>query len=121
MPKSRRERRQELTTEDDVRRLATALPQVTERTCYGTQAFYVAKKIFARMHEQPDVLVCWCRDLGEREALLQSDAQKFFTTAHYDGHASVLVRLNHVDPDELAELLEDAWLARAPKRLQRPS
>ncbi|MGO1393707.1 MmcQ/YjbR family DNA-binding protein [Agrococcus casei] len=107
-----------MSTEDDVRRLATALPEVSERTSYGTAAFYVGGKIFARMHEEPGVLVCWCQDLGEREALLEADPKKFFTTDHYNGHASVLIRLDEVDIEELSELLTEAWEARAPKRLR---
>lgn len=56
-------------------------------------------------------------DLGEREALLQGQAGTFFSTPHYDGYPYVLVRLEAIDPVELAELLEDAWRTRAPKRL----
>ncbi|GAB3475909.1 MmcQ/YjbR family DNA-binding protein [Nocardiopsis coralliicola] len=110
-----------MSTEDDVRRLATALPEVSERTCYGTPAFYVAGKIFARFHEQPGVLVCWLPDLDDREALLAADPEKFFTTDHYRGHASVLIRLDRVDAGELGELLADAWESRAPARLRTPS
>lgn len=108
-----------MSTEDDVRRLATALPQVSERTSYGTPAFYVAGKIFARFHEEPGVLVCWRADLGERELLLAADPDKFFTTDHYTGHASVLVRLDRIDAEELSELLAEAWDARAPKKLRK--
>lgn len=108
-----------MSTEDDVRRLATALPEVAERTCYGTPAFYVAGTIFARVHEEPDVLVCWRESLEDREFLLAADPGKFFTTDHYAGHASVLVRLDQVDVGELSELLAEAWDARAPKRLGR--
>lgn len=107
-----------MSTEDDVRRLATTLPEVTERTSYGTPAFYVAGTIFARIHEEPGVLVCWRENLGEREALLAADPKKFFTTNHYTGHASVLVRLDRIDAEELSELLTEAWEARAPKRLR---
>lgn len=106
-----------MSTEDDVRRLAGSLPEVTERTSYDMPAFYVAGKIFLRFHEEPGVLVCWCKDLSERELLLATGEGKFFTTAHYAGHASVLVRLERVEADELAELVTDAWEARAPKRL----
>jgi hypothetical protein len=56
-------------------------------------------------------------DLGEREALLQGQPGAFFSTPHYDGYPYVLVRLETVDPEELAELIEDAWRIRAPKRL----
>lgn len=106
-----------MSTEDDVRRLATSLPEVVERPSYGTPAFYVAGKIFARVHEQPGVLVCWRANLAEREVLLAAEPEKFFTTGHYAGHASVLVRLEQVETDELSELLTEAWHARAPTRL----
>lgn len=82
-------------------------------------AFYVSGKIFARVHEEPGVLVCWRQNLVEREILLQSDPEKFFTTDHYRGHASILVRLDRIDTEELSELLTEAWEARAPKRLLR--
>jgi hypothetical protein len=42
----------------------------------------------------------------------------FFTTPHYDGYAYVLVRLDRIGRDLLAELVEDAWRLRAPKSLQ---
>lgn len=106
-------------TEDDVRRLALALPEVTERPCHGTPAFYVTGKIFARVHEEPGVVVLWRADLGDREALLQTEPDTFFTTDHYRGHASVLARLNRLTSTELEELLTEAWYARAPKRLTR--
>ncbi|WP_309081614.1 MmcQ/YjbR family DNA-binding protein [Zhihengliuella sp.] len=101
-----------MSTDDDVRRLAVALPGVTEKPSYGMPAFYVGGRPFARLHEEPGVLVCWVRDLGEREALLQSAPEKYFTTDHYAGHASVLARLDHVDEAELSELLQEAWAAR---------
>ncbi|MER7761847.1 MmcQ/YjbR family DNA-binding protein [Streptomyces sp. NPDC097619] len=107
-----------MSTEDDVRRLATALPEVTERPCHGTPAFYVAGKIFARLPERPGVLVCWRESLEDREALLAAEPEKFFTTDHYEGHASVLIHLDRVDTGHLAELLTEAWDARAPRRLR---
>ena len=71
----------------------------------------------ARLRTDPDALVLRVADLGEREALLQGEPAAFFTTPHYDGYPMVLVRLDAVDPAQLAELVEDAWRARAPKRL----
>jgi hypothetical protein len=76
----------------------------------------VKDRLFARSRED-DVLVVWVADLGEKEMLVRFDPEKFFTVPHYDGHASVLVRLSAVDRGELGELLADAWRARAPKRL----
>ncbi len=106
-----------MATEADVRELALSLPETIERPSYGTPGFRVRDKLFARMREEGDVLVLWCAEVGEKELLIGSEPKKFFTTPHYDGHASVLVRLPAVDRAELRELLMDAWRRRAPKRL----
>jgi hypothetical protein len=58
-------------------------------------------------------------DLGAKEALLAADPGVYFTTPHFDGYAAVLVRLDRIDVDELHELVVEAWLARAPKRLAK--
>ena len=107
-----------MVTEDDVRRIALSLPATTEKPSYGTPGFRVKDKLFARMREEGDALVVFVADLGEKEALLASDDDVFFTTPHYDGHASVLVRLGAVDEGELTELLTEAWRVRAPKRVR---
>ncbi len=52
-----------------------------------------------------------------KEALLADDPDVYFTTPHFDGYPAVLVRLERIRVDELEELLAEAWLARAPKRL----
>ncbi|WP_354700058.1 hypothetical protein DSM112329_00320 [Paraconexibacter sp. AEG42_29] len=101
-----------------VRRLALALPSVTERSSYGTPGFRVRDRLFARIHDDGEQLVAWVADLEEKEQLLEAAPGVYTTTAHYDGHASVLVRLDAVSDDELSEALEQAWLARAPKRLR---
>lgn len=105
-------------TEDDVRRAALALPATTEKPSYGTPGFRVRDKLFARIREEGDVLVVWVDGLEEKEALLAAAPDTFFTTPHYDGHPTVLVRFDAVDVDELTELLTDAWLVRAPARLR---
>jgi hypothetical protein len=105
-----------MATESDVRAIALALPETEERPSYGTPGFRVKDRLFARIRE-PGVLLLRCADEGEKDFLLRADPEKFFTTPHYDGHPSVLVRLDAVDRDELAELLTDAWRVRAPKRL----
>jgi hypothetical protein len=108
-----------MATEDDLRRLALGLASVTERPCYGTPAFYVAGKIFARVHEQPGVVVLWRESQEERQALLESEPDAFFLTDHYRGTSLVLARLAHLDEEELAELLAESWETRAPARLRR--
>jgi hypothetical protein len=105
-------------TEDDVRRVALSLPATTEKPSYGTPGFRVKDKLFARIREEGDVLAIWTEDEAEKEALIASDPEKFFTTPHYDGHPMVLVRFEAVDVDELLELLTDSWRLRAPKKVR---
>lgn len=106
-----------MASEADVRELALALPATTEKPSYGTPGFRVKDRLFARIREERDVLVIWCDSLDEKEFLIGSAPAKFFTTPHYDGHPSVLVRLPKVGRKELGELLTDSWRIRAPKRL----
>ena len=66
-----------------------------------------------------DVIVIWVGSEGDKQALVQDEALPFFTTPHFDGHLSVLVRasrLGEVSRRELAELIQDAWLTRASAR-----
>lgn len=104
-------------TWDDVVALGSRFPGVESGTSYGTPALKVHGAFMCRLRTNPDALAIRVRDIGEREALLQSGGDGFFTTPHYDGHPYILVHLDRVDPSELAELVEDAWRIRAPKRV----
>ncbi|MGI5270786.1 MmcQ/YjbR family DNA-binding protein [Nonomuraea sp. CA-218870] len=106
-----------MATEDDVRRLALTLPETGEKSMYGTPAFYVRGKWFARMREERGVLAVPVPSEEEKLELVAARPGAFFTTPHFDGYAVVLVRLPEVDEEELGELLTDAWRLRAPKRL----
>jgi hypothetical protein len=108
-----------MVTEDDVRRIALSLPATTEKASYGTPGFRVKDRLFARIREEGegDVLVIWVADEGEKQGLVASEPEKFFTTPHYDGHPIVLVRFAGVDIDELKELLTESWRLRAPKKV----
>lgn len=100
-------------------RIGSALPEVEESTWYRTPALKVRGRGFARLRTEAEgglVLMC---SLAEKEALLASGDPAFFTTAHYDGHGSVLVDLDRVDPQQLAELVEEAWRRRAPATVLR--
>lgn len=92
-------------------RIALSLPATSEKPSYGTPGFRVKDKLFARVREEGDVLVVSCADL------LAAEPEVLFSTPHYDGHASVLVRLDVVDRDLLTELITDSWLVRAPAKL----
>jgi hypothetical protein len=104
-------------TWEDVVALGQRLPEVEESTWYGTPALKVRGRGMCRLRTDPDALVVRVVDLMDREALIQGRPEVFFSTPHYDGYPYVLVRLNAVKPGQLAELLEDAWRIRAPKRV----
>jgi hypothetical protein len=104
-------------TWEDVIEIGARFPEVEVGTSFGTPALQVRGKRMCRMRTNPDALVLRVVDLGEREALLQGQPDAFFSTPHYDGYPYVLVKLEAVDPTELAELIEEAWRIRAPKRL----
>ena len=64
----------------------------------------------------PDVIVFWVPSESDKQALVQDPGSPFFTTAHFDGHPSVLVRgsrIGELTVRDLDELIQDAWLARA--------
>lgn len=117
-----------MATFDDVRRIALALPEVSEGERLD---FRVRKNLFvwdrplrktdyaALGADAPDGPILGVRvaDVGVKEALLADDPAVFFTTPHFDGYPAILVRLPEIAVDELEELIVEAWLLRAPKRV----
>jgi hypothetical protein len=101
-----------MSSEADVREIALSLPDTVEKSSYGTPGFRVRDKLFARLRTDPDALVLWRESVDEKEALVDASPEKFFTTPHYDGHPHVLVRLEAIDGEELADLLEESWRLR---------
>ena len=66
-----------------------------------------------------DVIIFWVASDADKEALVEDDSTPFFTTPHFNGHRSVLLRASRIGEltrDELAKRIQDAWLARAPAR-----
>lgn len=105
-------------TWDDVLAIAAGLPEAEESTWYRTPALKVRGKGFARLRTEAEGLLVVMCDLDEKEALLASGDPAFTTTPHYDGSGTILVDLDRVDPDQLAELLTEAWRRTAPARLR---
>jgi hypothetical protein len=117
--------------EDDVRRIAATLPEVTAEVDGGGQlkVTFRGKLLAWSWLERPDaagprvpnpsVLALRVSGQSEKEELLASEPDIFFTEPHYDGYPAVLARLEAIGADELAELITDAWRLRAPKRLQK--
>jgi hypothetical protein len=116
---------------DDVRRIALALPEASEQTSRGKAFWRVRDKGFvwerplrpkealalgASAPEGP-ILGVRVEHLGAKEALLGEDPEVFFTTPHFDGYPAILVRLDRIGVQELEELIVEAWLCRAPRRL----
>jgi hypothetical protein len=117
----------------DVHRLAAGMPHVTRVDGPSGNAVYqVGAKSFvffrnprpdavdpATGERYEDVIVIWVGSEEDKQALVLDPDSPYFTTPHFDGHLSVLVRssrLPEIDVDELAELVQDAWLSRASRR-----
>ncbi len=103
-------------TFETVREVALALPEIEEGTSYGTPAFKVWRRFLCRLREEGDVLVVRI-DIADKEYLILSQPDVYFTLPHYDGYPAVLVRLPAIDRDELRRLLTAAWRYVAPPKL----
>lgn len=107
-----------MVTENDVRQIALDLPGAYEQESYGGAPSWRTKpRMFTWIRDDPDAIVVWVDSLETKEALLASDPDTFFTTSHYDAHPVVLIHMDAVDVDELAELIRNSWLLRAPRSL----
>ena len=102
---------------DTVRELALALPEV-EASSTGRIAFGVHGKGFAWEARERDGGGLAVRvEREEKELILDSDPDVYFTCPHYNGFPAVQIRVEAIGRDELWERLEDAWLIQAPKKL----
>ena|SRR6266480_2199914 len=117
----------------DVHDLALGMPHVTvEHGRNDNPVYQVGGKSFVYFRNPrpdavdpetgeryDDVIIFWVPSESDKQALVQDRESSFFTTPHFDGHPSVLVRasrLNEITRQELAEIIEDAWLSRASPR-----
>ncbi len=120
----------------DVRNIALTLPHTRERANdfafetlgggkYRLLAWVWKERVDPRKPRVPNpkVLAVRVADLDTKELLLQSDSRKFFTEAHYDGYAAVLVRLKEITRGELHALLHESWktIVSRPERKTRHS
>jgi hypothetical protein len=125
-----------MTTMADLDEFALSLPQTTKTVSNdGRPAYSVKDKLFclhrsrrpdaldtATGERLDDVLMFRVEDLGVKELMLADDRGVFFTTRHFDGYPAVLMRipdLARIDREELRDLVVEAWLTRAPKRVAR--
>ncbi|MGI8729261.1 MAG: MmcQ/YjbR family DNA-binding protein [Solirubrobacteraceae bacterium] len=120
-----------MATWEDVRRLAMAMPEASERVSRDMRQWRVRDKLFVweRPLRRPDrealgdaapdgpILGARVEHLVAKEALIAADPGVFFTTPHFDGYPAILVRLDEIALDDLSEVVVEAWLARAPQRL----
>ncbi|MBX7452773.1 MmcQ/YjbR family DNA-binding protein [Mycolicibacterium sp. 3033] len=118
----------------DVHEIAAGMPHVSriEGSKAGNAVYQVGGKSFVFFRtprsdavdpdtgeRYADVIVIWVESEADKLALTQDPASPFFTTSHFDGHPSVLIRqsrLGEIGVTELRELIQDAWLCRASKR-----
>lgn len=118
---------------EDVHELASLMPHVTVIHGTGENPVYqVGGKSFvffrnprpdavdsATGERYPDVIVFWVGSDSDKHALIQDETTPFFTTAHFKGHPSVLLRASRIGEltyQELVEVIQDAWLSRASTR-----
>jgi hypothetical protein len=121
-----------MATIDDVARMAADLPEVTQGERHGNLTWSVGGKAFAweRPFSKADVkrfgaatppqgpfLAVRVADLAEKEAVLATASDAFFTIPHFDGYSAVLIQLRTVTDEELREAIVDAWFACAPPHL----
>ena len=99
-----------------VRHLFLSLPGVEEGLSYGTPGFRVKGKFMARFWEDGETVVVKCGH-SESEFWMQSNPETFFTTDHYRGYPTVLIRIASVSEEDLREVIEQAWRLHAPKKL----
>lgn len=100
-----------------VREIALAFSEVVEDTS-GRAALRVRGKLFAWEARERDGGGLAVRVDGEEKQLfLDAKPDVYFTSPHYRGYPAIQIRLEVIEPDELRERLEDAWLIQAPKRL----
>ena len=120
-----------MATFDDVRRLALALPETSERESRGLAQWRVKDKLF--VWERPlrasdlaalgtaapegPILGARVEHLVAKEALVADPSGVYFTTPHFDGYPAILIKLDRISVADLEEVTVEAWLARAPKRL----
>jgi hypothetical protein len=103
---------------DDIRAIALGMPGAEERASYGGRPSWRTKtRMFTWIRDDPEALVVWVESEEEKQALVESEPDRFFTTPHYDGHPVVLVRLDAVDVAEARELVTESWRRRAPRAL----
>jgi hypothetical protein len=103
---------------DTVRTIAMGLPATTEKPCFGTPAWYVKGKIFARILDD-DASVVVKVDFDERSALVEEDPKVYAVTPHYQSYPMVIIRLGKVRKADLEERLVEAWRFSAPPKLLR--
>ncbi len=103
-------------TWDDVVRIGLELPEVEVGSAYGTPALRVRGSFMCRVREDGETLAIRC-DLDERPFLIEANAGVLFVTPHYEAWPMVLVALPRAGEQLVRELVEDAWVEKAPKRL----
>jgi hypothetical protein len=118
---------------EDVHRIAVGMPHAVKlEGTKGNPVYQVGSKSFVFFRNArpdafdpetgeryDDVIVIWVASEDDKQALLQAEGSPYFTTPHFDGHPSVLLRgsrIGEIGLDEVTELVQDAWLSQASRR-----
>lgn len=121
-----------MATWDDVRRISLGLPETSEGTTFHNVSIEVRGKSFVWLRPlnksdlkklgdaaPPDgpILAAYVADLDDKDALVAEESDVFFTIEHFTGFRAVLILLDRIAVDRLEDIITEAWLARAPRRL----
>ncbi len=116
---------------EDIEQIAADLPEVAAGLAWGRPAYLVHGRWFV-LDRAPEadafddhgqrlegLIVLWVEDPEEKLRLAQDDSGYFLTTPHFAKERMILVHLDRIPVDELAKVLIESWLVRAPKRAQK--
>jgi hypothetical protein len=122
-----------MATLDDVARISLTMPEAVERFQHNALGWAVRDKGFAWVRplrpgdyaalgdDAPggEIIALRVADLDEQRALAEGEPEYFFVTPHFAAYPAVLVKLDAIPVDRLTEAIQEAWVARAPKRLSK--
>ena len=121
-----------MATWEDVRRIALSLPETAEGSTFDNTSIKVRDKSFVwqrplnqadlkRLGDTPPpegpILAAYVETLDDKDALVTEEPDVFFTIEHFTGFRAVLILLDRIDVERLEDIITDAWLVRAPKRV----
>jgi hypothetical protein len=106
-----------MATFEQFQEIALSFPGVEQHASHGGRPSFRVRRNFLAWLREDDTIAMRTVDLIEKQALLETQPEVFWTTDHYNGYPAVLIRLSKADPEQLRQLVEETWRSRATKKL----